>query len=238
MHRMRLLTALIGLALAALPLARPASAGLIRPGAERAYPDIAGDINGSVTYTYDSANQTGLFQMTNTPYLIAGGPTPGDEFAVSANPDGIRRQVLSLVTNGSGQLVAGDAGNTYELWGQITTGGATYSGQLLTGTPTAFGSQDLGAAGIQGSDVFDVDIQVTGGQLAGFFGPSAYMRITPELQSTFEGSFTSNFSGVKATTNTRSYVSPQPFPIPEPSTLLVLAAGGFGLLAVRRLRRR
>ncbi len=80
-------------------------------------------------------------------------------------------------------------------------------------------------------------MDVTGGALAQFFGNEVYVRITPELESTFHGSFEENFSATKATSNTRSYNSPQPFPVPEPATLLVLLAGGIGGLIRHRRRR-
>ena len=49
-----------------------------------------------VTYAYDSATASGHFQMTNTPYLIAGGKTSALEFSIVPNADGNRRQVLNL----------------------------------------------------------------------------------------------------------------------------------------------
>jgi hypothetical protein len=236
MHRMRRLVALAGLALVSSPLlASTASAALIRPAAGRAYPDIAADINGVVNYTYNSSTGTGQFHVTNTPYLIAGGPTSAQEFGVSPNGDGIRQQVLNVMTDSAGNLVSSST-NSYALYGTIVADGETYSGLLLSGTPKAFGFQDLDSVGIVGSDVFDVEMDVTGGELAKFFGATAYMRITPELQSTFVGKFDQNFSAAKATSNTRSYNSPQPFPVPEPAAVLVLLAGGLGW--VHRHRRR
>jgi hypothetical protein len=237
MHRMRRLAVWAGLALGSLSAVNmTASASLIKPDAGRAYPDIAADINGTVNYTYNPSTQTGNFQVTNTPYLIAGGNSHSSEFAINPNSDGIRQQIVNLNLDKNGNLIAGSS-NTYALYGTVTAGGQTFSGLLLEGTPTSFGSQDLSAVGIEGSDVFDMNINITGGSLAGYFGSTAYMRLTPELQSTFTGSFASNFSATKATSNTRSYNSPHPFPIPEPTTLLVLVAGGAGLL-VRRHRRR
>jgi hypothetical protein len=236
MHRMRRLAVWAGLALGSLSAVNvTASAALIMPDAGRAYPDIAADINGTVNYTYNASTQTGNFQLTNTPYLIAGGNSAQSEFAINPNSDGIRQQIVNLNLDKNGNLITG-ASNTYALYGTVTAGGQTFSGLLLQGTPTSFGSQDLGAIGIQGSDVFDMNIDITGGALASYFGASAYMRLTPELQSTFTGAFDTNFSATKATSNTRSYNSPHPFPIPEPTTLLVLVAGGAGLL-VRRHRR-
>jgi hypothetical protein len=93
MHRMRLSAvwkrtrgALLVLGLSLLTstaLTGTASADLIMPIATRAYPDISADVNGVVTYTYNSSTQTGDFHVTNTPYLLAGGPTPASEFNVT-----------------------------------------------------------------------------------------------------------------------------------------------------------
>ena len=235
MHRMRRIAAFVGLTLAALlGLASSGSAALIRNPAARAYPDISGDINGTVSYTYNSSTGTGNFHMTNTPYLIAGGKTSATEYAVNPNPDGVRRQVLNVALDGQGNLLPG-SGNTYELYGTITTGAQTFSGLLLKGTPTAFGWLDLGDVASD-SDLFDLELNITGGALADYFGADAYIRLTPELDSTFRGRFDENFTAAKATTNTRAYHSPKPFPVPEPTAVLVLLVGG-SAFAYRQRRR-
>lgn len=237
MHRMRRLVAMAGLALAGLPFwADSASAALIKPAAGRAYPDIAGDINGVVQYTYSAANGSGNFHVTNTPYLIAGGPTSAQEYGIVPNENGVRQQIINLTLDKDGNLIAGPS-NTYALYGTITAEGQTYSGLLLTGTPKSFGFQDLDSVGVLGSDIFDLEMDVTGGELADFFGAEAYVRITPELQSTFQGRFDESFSASKATSNTRSYNAPQPFPVPEPTALVILAVGGIGGLIHRRRHR-
>lgn len=242
MDRMRHFTAMLTLSAGLLGLgASPAAAALLKPGATRSYPDIAADINGKVIYNYDEATNTGIFDVTNTPYLIAGGSTASSEFAVNPGSDGIRSQLFRIKVDGAGNLVA-DAGNTYELYGSITAGDQTFSGLLLKGTPKEFGSLDLdgvlGAASTTGLgvDIFDANIDITGGSLARFFGTSAYLRITPELESTFAGSFSEDFTALKATSNTRSYGSPEPFPIPEPTAVAILLAGGAAFLYRRRRR--
>ncbi|GIW89142.1 MAG: hypothetical protein KatS3mg108_3466 [Isosphaeraceae bacterium] len=218
--------------------ATPASASLLRPGAGRAYPDIAGDINGKVTYSYDPATQTGIFHVTNTPYLVAGGSSSSLEYLVAPNADtGIRSQEIKLLLDRNGQLLASDQ-NLYELYGTIVANGYTYSGLLLKGVPTAFGAQDLGGVGVTGADLFDVTVDITGGALADHFGSEAYIRIAPELASTFQGRFDEDFSAAKATSNTRTYNAPIPFPIPEPSALALIALGLSGTALSHHRRRR
>jgi len=235
MHRMHRFAILSGLILTTMStFGRPASADLIRNPAGRSYPDISANINGVVNYAYDSSTATGNFHVTNTPYLIAGGKTAATEYAVTPDTDGSRRQVLNVALDSKGNILPG-TGNTYELYGTVTAGTQTFSGLLLKGTPTAFGSLDLGSVASD-SDIFDLEMNITGGALAPYFGSEAYMRITPELESTFTGRFDQNFSASKATSNTRAYHSPQPFPVPEPTTLLVVLAGGLGM-AYRHRRR-
>src|SRR5207249_2578548 len=155
------------LALTTLP-GRPAAADLIRPNASPSYPDIASDVNGVQNFTFHPETQTGVFTVTNTPYLLVGGPSVADEFAILPNSDGVRRQAVSLTLDSSGKLLD-DPGNSYELYGTIVTKGQTYSGLLLKGVPTNFGAQDLGPVGIQGTDVYDLDLKITGGALAANF---------------------------------------------------------------------
>src|SRR5436305_2245399 len=82
MHRMRRFLVSLGLVVSSLTLAtQSASAALIKPAADRSFPDIAADINGVVTYNYNPMTSTGNFHVTNTPYLIAGGPTSNLEYA-------------------------------------------------------------------------------------------------------------------------------------------------------------
>ena len=52
-----------------------AQGDLIRSSPSRSFPDIAGDIVGTQTYTYDPVTQTGIFHVVNAPHLISLGPT-------------------------------------------------------------------------------------------------------------------------------------------------------------------
>jgi hypothetical protein len=220
----------------AAALSGQASATLIQPSPARAYPDVSADVNGVVNYTYNASTQSGSFQLTNTPYLLAGGPTASSEFDVTPDAQGLRQQTLSIALDQNGNFVTSSS-NSYQLWGTVTAGGQTYSGLLLQGVPTAFGSQYRAPTGSQGSAIFDTNINITGGALASVFGPDVYMSIQPELGITFAGSFAQNFTADKATSNTRAYHAPSPFPAPEPTTLALLIAGCAGALYVRRRAR-
>jgi hypothetical protein len=233
MHRMRGLIATAGFSLAcALGFAAQAPAELIRPKASRVYPDIAADINGVQTYTYNPSTQTGTFQVINTPYLLAQGPSNSGESQIQPNDDGTRRQVVSLQLDRNGRLIDNPA-NTYALYGTVVLGGQTFTGLLLEGKPTAFGALAPGAAtvGVTGRDVFDLSMKITGGALADRFGPDLYMRIIPKAD-TFDGQFTRDFSGSAAKSNTRGYHAPSV--VPEPSALVVLLVCGAGFALWRR----
>ena len=56
----------------------PVSGDLIRSKPERSFPEIAGDIVGVQTYTYDPITQTGTFEVVNAPHLISLGPSVKD----------------------------------------------------------------------------------------------------------------------------------------------------------------
>ena len=228
MHRMRhsLTFSLIALLIFTAGSVR---ADLIQPNATRAYPDIAADVNGVVNYTY--SNTGGLFTMKNTPFLLATGPNAGDEATILPTSDGVRSQSLSVALDSKGNFVS-NAQNNYQLYGTTTVGGQTFSGLLLQGTPTAFGSSDNGQF-----DAFDLGIKITGGSLASAFGSNAYILIRPELQSSFTGAFDTNFSAQKATSNTRGNYNPVP-PVPEPATWMILIGGGAGLAMFNRRRMR
>ncbi|RUL88822.1 PEP-CTERM sorting domain-containing protein [Tautonia sociabilis] len=238
MHRMRHYVAVIGLIAGATALSgSPARANLIRNDPKLAFPDVlAAAINGRIEYDYDEASQRGVLTVTNTPWEIAGSET--SSFPID-NPDGANKsQFLRVVLDSSGNVID-DPLNFYELKGKIEANGQTFEGILLTGTPTNFGWLDLGGTSMPqlGLDTFDAEIAITGGELAKFYGDSAYMEFTPLIESTFEGSFANDFTGLKPVSNIRSYNSPEPFPIPEPTTLVVLLGGGAALL-YRRHRRR
>ena len=241
MHRMRRF--FVSASLAALVLSvsgRLATAGLIRPDAGQAYPDIIGAsaVEGSQSYTYDSSAGKGLFSVTNLPLHIWGGKDGTSGYDISPDANGSRFETVTAALDSTGKLIANDPGNSFQIWGSVTAQGQTYTGLLLQGTPTNLGSQSLSSldASLKGKALYDMDLKVTGGALKDFFGKDAYLYVSAETGSTFTGDFTKNFSATKVTTNTRGYNSPKPFPAPEPTTLLVLVTAGTGLLYKSRRR--
>jgi hypothetical protein len=231
MHRMRCAFAKAALSLfLALVGVASASAELIQAPGGRAYPDLAGAITGTQKYVFDPSTRTGTFQASNTPFLLTTGPATSNESIVQPDADGIRSQVINLRLDQNGQLVS-DPNNSYSLYGTVVVGGKTFQGLLLQAKPTAFGAQ----AGTPAS--FNLDLKVTGGELAQTFGPSVYMEVRSGVDSTFDGSFAKSFSTTIDSSNTLGYQSPPAAPVPEPQTLVVLLAGGVWLFFQRRRRR-
>ena len=156
--------------------------------------------------------------------------------SVKPDQDGTLSQTLQLTLNQNGQIVA-NPDNRFQLYGSVVIGNQVYRGLLLEGTPTAFGVQSETRKSLSGADVFDLNVKITGGQLAQAFGPEAYFRVIPQSHSTFQGSFASSFSGDQPLTNLRALQGHLPSPIPEPSPLVVLLTAGAGVL-ICRLRKR
>ncbi|MFO0888168.1 MAG: PEP-CTERM sorting domain-containing protein [Isosphaeraceae bacterium] len=227
---------LLGVALIAV-LCWPARGDLIRPKTGRTYPDIAGDVVGSQTYTFDPASRIGTFQVVNSPQFIALGPTSGDLLSVTPDQDGTLRQTLQLKLDQNGKLVE-TADNRFQLYGSVVIGNEVYRGLLLEGRPTAFGAQAQKSASLSSTDVFDLNMVITGGKLAPTFGREAYFRVVPQSNSTFQGDFSSDFSGDRPLTNLRALQGVLPAAVPEPTPLVVLLAGGLAIGAARLLGRR
>ncbi len=234
MHRMRR-TAMLTLGIwAAWPVSE-AAAELIRPAPGRSYPEIVAGLDGSLQYAYDAASQTGTFHARDTPYLLASGPTIAAESPVQATADGLRKQTVDLTLDKSGQLL-NSPGNLYELYGTVVADGHAYTGLLLKGVPTAFGAQGADPLRNSAAPTFDVNVKITGGQLAGSFGPDAYLRFMPTSATTFDGSFGRDFSAIAPSSKLRARQAPSPFPAPEPTALALLLVSGAGVLGLQRLR--
>ena len=235
MHRFFVVASAV--ALTCVALTQTASADLLRPKDTRDFPDLTAFANGYQTYSYDPGSKTGLFQLANVPFLLTQGKNTDGSFSetnLSKSDDGIQAQKVTAVLDANGHLVDSPL-NTFQVYGKVVLDGQTYSGLLLQGTPTAFGSQTLKPT-VDGEDLFDMKLQITGGSMADLYGKNAYMRVTAEANSTFDGVFTSAFSSEKVMTNVHSISSLLPQPAPEPATLYVLLACGAGLFYRGRRR--
>ncbi|MHB1557108.1 MAG: PEP-CTERM sorting domain-containing protein [Isosphaeraceae bacterium] len=202
MQRMRIVARVGVLAVAALISAfeRPASADLIRATPGRSFPDIAGDIGGSQTYVYDPATQTGTFTLRNAPHLISLGPSGRDLIPLRPNLDGTLYQTLRVKVDRNGRIVNSPL-NEFEIRGCVRIKGKPFDGVLLRGTPTAFGIAEHDSPSARAQDIFGLNVKIESGKLASAFGAEAYLRIVPQVNSTFNGEFTSDFSGEKPMTN-------------------------------------
>ena len=213
----------------------PAHADLIRPAPGRSFPDIAGDIGGSQTYVYDPTTQTGTFALINAPHLISLGPSGKDLIPMQPDRDGTLYQTLELKLDRRGQLIDSPL-NRFEIRGTVIINDRVYEGLLLKGRPTAFGSADQARAALKNPDVFGLNMQIEGGQLAGTFGSEAYLRIIPQANSTFRGEFTSDFAGEKPLTNLIAVDRRLPARLIGPASLILLFAGVTALLAWKIVR--
>ena len=69
-----------------------------------------------------------------------------------------------------------------------------------------------------------------------FFGGDTYMRITPELESTFRGRFDRTSPPRRPPATPAATTRPSSSPSPEPTTLLIVLAGGSAAIAFRHRR--
>jgi hypothetical protein len=236
-YRRRLATAGVFL-VACLHAIGSASADLIRSSPGLGYPEIAGNVSGSQTYSYDPVTRTGTFQLINAPHSLELGPGDPDMIPILPNPNGRLEQSLRVVLDDKGRLVD-QPSNSFQLHGTVVIGDQTYDGILLEGRPTSFGARTQVSSSRQSAtDAFDLNMKITGGKLAEVFGDNAYLRIIPQADSTFRGEFTSDFSGGKPLTDLRSNGEGvrRPAPVPEPATILVFLAIGLIVLLGRMSR--
>ena len=140
---------------------------LIRSSPARTFPDIAGDIAGAQTYTYDPTTQTGTFEFVNAPHLISLGPSVQDMFHMLPDQDGTLSQSLQMKLDRNGRLVNSPE-NRFQIRGSVLIGDRVYHGLLLEGRPTDFGAavQETKAVKNMRPEVFDLNMTITGGELA------------------------------------------------------------------------
>ncbi len=234
MHRMRRFIVLTGLvALTSALGASTATAELLHPSTTpQKYPDIIANLGKGVSYTYDATTSQGVFHLKNTAYVLVTGTASSDELDITATKDGSRYQILNVTLDKNGNYV-NDPGNLYQVYGSVTSKGQTFSGLLLQGKPVNFVTSNTG-----GVTQFQSDLKLDGkGALASFFGPNSYISLIAETGNGFTGSFQSDFQISKVSSNTHGpHVTPQPFPVPEPTAMLVLVVAGMGLVFRHRSR--
>jgi hypothetical protein len=234
MHRMRRFIALAGLvALTSALGASTASADLLHPSTTpQMYPDIIANLGAGVSYTYDPSVSQGVFHLKNTAYVLVTGTGSADELDITPTSNGSRYQVLNVTLDKNGNFVD-DPGNLYQVYGTVTANGQTYSGLLLQGKPIDFATSSVG-----GVTQFQSDLKLDGtGALASFFGPNSYINLIAETGNGFTGTFQTDFQISKVSTNTHGPdANPQPFPVPEPTAMVVLIAAGMGIVFRHRKR--
>ena len=152
------------------------------------------------------STQTGMFEVVNAPHLISLGPSVKDMVHMLPDHDGTLSQSLKMKLDRHGRLVK-SPDNTFQIRGTVVIGDKTYQGLLLEGTPTAFGAviaRRLRPVKNKSPEVFDLNMEITGGKLKEAFGSEAYLRIVPQAGSTFNGRFTVDFSSDEPLTNLRA----------------------------------
>ena len=107
---------------------------------------------------------------------------------------------------------------------------------LLKGRPTAFGIAEKDRPNWRNLEVFGLNMQIDGGQLASTFGSEAYLRIIPQANSTFRGEFTSDFSAEKPLTNLLALDRRLSYPALHRTAMIALVLGAAGFLAWRSMR--
>lgn len=222
------------LALGILCVFAPAAAraGLLPVAFQSGSPIVSGS-HGDLSYNA----ATGEFNTTlNSSSLVFAAPF--------VQPNGFTHFKGSLsidfFVNNKGQFVANGSG--LELNGTVTINGATFTGTLLTGTITDFGSQAAGPP----SRSFDGFFDITGGALTTtqpgnggqpVFGgfPSGetggFILVAEKTTSGILGDFAQNFTS-NSVKSAVGMVSPEPSSL----TLLLTAAGTLGVWRLRRKR--
>jgi len=173
-------------------------------GVDLGLPDILSDSTG--TYSYN--HTTGLFSSTAQALNITFD-------GISSIPITSGSYSVGFYVNNSGIFTGGIVGNDLVISGTFTYNSTTYNGVLVQGEVTNFGFADFSDLAI-----FDFTFNVTGGALAGFFGPTGGDIFLSEINN-FTGEFDVDSSGEKAKHDTT--------PVPEPGTMMLLGSGLVGL---------
>lgn len=176
------------------------------------FPDINATL---ISVSYDAGADT----------LVAEG------FAVTFDDDGVPPQeiiafsfpTLNYKITATIDEFGNPSGGSLEVTGTIPTLSLPDSGTLLEGILTAFGFIDS-----PGGDILEFLFDVTGGDLASFYGPVAGVILDANFNGAFDGTFTSSFQNSGSGTNNIGA------PVPEPGTLLLMLTGLAGLYGLRK----
>ncbi len=155
-------------------------------GVETDFPRI--DFNNTGLTTYTASDR--LFRVTADPLVfLDGDPSdPSTPPRPIIAPDSFELNVIVNSESGGLLDVSGVDGNDLVITGTIP--GTGFSGELLTGEVVAMGFLDS-----EPNDLFDVVVEINGGQLAGLY-PSTQIGISYISEgSTFVGGFDIDFTG-------------------------------------------
>lgn len=209
----------------------PSQAALLGLDALSSNPDLfSSSLNVMVAYTpsnglFTATGSTSTYQPANTNL------NNGDPYSVLNSNDSFNPGTFSLTATIST--------NGVFLGGTVTIAGGVYDDSFSQIEPddTVLFQGNLTAYGYQGNasptpDEFDFLVSITGGALAGDYGPLAGVLLHPG-NTTFNGTFDVNFSnGGLGTADTRAV------PEPNPELLVVLSAFGLYWLGRRAPQRR
>lgn len=152
----------------------PSLLGLAQQGAK---PDITSGVFNDLSYT-QQGNNANPFHYDSIPLYITLKDGTVDNIN---NPSGRGNSTtnLDLLLSNNGYLIPG-SGNAFSVTGNVTIGGQTYDGTLLTAKAQAFG---YGNSFSSAQGEFEVKLQITGGQLAApsNAAPNPY-RVGDELE--------------------------------------------------------
>ena len=183
------------------------------------------DIHSNSTGVYSYNATTDLFTSSATPYYI----TFTGAFGDTINITGTRSYNVGFHVDAAGNFVSGIAGSDLVVRGDIDidgNGSVDLTGDLIRGEITNFGWLDTGTR----FDLFNFTFDFTEGALSSYYAASGFRGADSmsSENSTFGGSFATNFSGTAVKHDTA--------PVPEPSSLLLLGSGllSAALLRVRR----
>ena len=178
--------------------------------------------------SYDNGGHTSYDAMTDAfrvdafPIAIRLSAASSPRF-ITPVPQSIEAFTIAIEVDDAGNLTGGSAGDDLSIIGSVVLDGMTKTGTLLTGEIVGggFGWQNNAA-----TDLFDFQFVVTGGELASYFNEIIGVTLQSE-RSTFNGEFAESFrGGAKGTLGN----------VPEPASLVLVAAGVFGLGALGRKR--